>query len=320
MMNNKNIKKYIQYLNKEIKLNVADNLLEKDYFLSLFLSNMQKLKDNGKIKEMNNLVFKGGTLLTKNFLNYHRISEDLDFTHISCNEIGQCPGSRRERKINNIVKEVIDEVKLVSDLSKFDFEIDRTNSRFILMRNSRSVYILKIYYKSVFGYDSSFIKLEINFIDELQKKPGELKINNIIDFYEVDKKYLQSIGYDLINAKVLSYPIEEIILEKFRALLTRPEFKERDLFDLFLINKDNLNVFGADIENIVKKIKRGMSIVPQAKDNLKENLKKLKEDNFFVSSDDVDSLTLVKYDKKAYEQFRERIKEFSISILEKFNL
>jgi hypothetical protein len=44
--------------------------------LSLFLSEFESLKEKGKIEEMKNIVFKGGTLLTKNYLNYHRISED----------------------------------------------------------------------------------------------------------------------------------------------------------------------------------------------------------------------------------------------------
>lgn len=244
----------------------------------------------------------------------------MDFTHYQCNEIGNEPKKKREKKIKNIIKKIITEIKLVSDLCKFDFETNRTNSKYIIVRNSRSVYILKLYYNSMFSYGDSVIKFEINFVDELQNKPIELKINNIIDFYTIDKEYLQSLGYDLINAKMLSYPIEEIILEKFRALLTRPELKERDLFDLFLINRNNLNVFSTDIGKIVEKIKRGMDIVPKTKDNLKKNFKKLKEGNFFISSDNVDSLTLVKYDKQSYNKFKESIKEMSISILIKLNL
>jgi predicted nucleotidyltransferase component of viral defense system len=47
-------------------------MLEKDYYLTTFLSNISKLSEN--------LVFKGGTCLNKIYFDYHRLSEDLDFT------------------------------------------------------------------------------------------------------------------------------------------------------------------------------------------------------------------------------------------------
>jgi len=47
-------------------------LLEKDYYLTVILSDIHKLSRD--------LVFKGGTCLSKVYFDYYRLSEDLDFT------------------------------------------------------------------------------------------------------------------------------------------------------------------------------------------------------------------------------------------------
>src|ERR1700677_2657675 len=47
-------------------------LIEKDYFCSIILRELQPLFDRG-------LVFKGGTSLSKVYAGFHRLSEDLDF-------------------------------------------------------------------------------------------------------------------------------------------------------------------------------------------------------------------------------------------------
>ncbi|MBU4509823.1 nucleotidyl transferase AbiEii/AbiGii toxin family protein [bacterium] len=47
--------------------------IEKDYYLTIILNNVEsQLSDK--------IVFKGGTLFNKIHLNYHRLSEDIDFT------------------------------------------------------------------------------------------------------------------------------------------------------------------------------------------------------------------------------------------------
>lgn len=49
-------------------------LVEKDYYITIILNNIENFLSN-------KLVFKGGTLLNKMHLNYHRLSEDIDFTY-----------------------------------------------------------------------------------------------------------------------------------------------------------------------------------------------------------------------------------------------
>ena len=51
------------------KMRFRPIIVEKDYYLTVILNNIETLL-SGKI------VFKGGTLLNKAHLNYHRLSED----------------------------------------------------------------------------------------------------------------------------------------------------------------------------------------------------------------------------------------------------
>jgi len=47
-------------------------LLEKDYYITIVLSGINEISSD--------LVFKGGTCLSKIYYSYYRLSEDLDFT------------------------------------------------------------------------------------------------------------------------------------------------------------------------------------------------------------------------------------------------
>jgi len=174
-MNRTNFKKYISYVKEKKKSNIEDQYIEKDYFISLFLSSWQKLKDEGKVPHLDTLFFKGGTLLARNFLNYPRISEDIDFTYGKSNNLREIKSeNKREKEIKKIVVPIIDEIKLIGDIAKFDFETDRTNPRYIDVRNSRAVYILNIYHNSSITGEEVPIKIELNFLENVIHGCSEL--------------------------------------------------------------------------------------------------------------------------------------------------
>lgn len=58
------------------KYNISQAIIEKDYFVTLFL--------NSLVKKVPNLVFKGGTSLSKCHKIINRFSEDIDLT-LDCN-------------------------------------------------------------------------------------------------------------------------------------------------------------------------------------------------------------------------------------------
>lgn len=110
MIKEKHLKNYLSKLKNNNNLNISDYFLEKDYILSLFLSNWSKINS----PNLDNLFFKGGTLLTKNYLKYHRISEDLDFTHKDSNYIGNIRS--KNRRENEIKKRIILILKEINEI------------------------------------------------------------------------------------------------------------------------------------------------------------------------------------------------------------
>jgi predicted nucleotidyltransferase component of viral defense system len=247
------------------------------------------------------MIFKGGTLLVRNFLQYSKISEDLDFTHEDSNALRVI---QNENKLENEIKKrvipIIEEIKLICDEVGFDFETDRTKPRYVVVRNSRAVYVLNMYYRSLITGEEIPIKIELNFLENIMHTCSESRINTIVD----RDIFLKSIGYDLANITMKTYPLEEIILEKYRAVLTRDALKERDIFDLYLIHQRGTDVFKADNKSILTKIESGVLIAPDLKENLERNCRLVHDDMFGESDDDINRFTLVEIDGEKYEEFK----------------
>ena len=217
-MNNKNFKLYIDRLRAVSEVPISEDLLEKDYILSLFLSNWSKIDT----PNLDKLVFKGGTLLTKNYLNYHRISEDLDFVHEDSNELRLISTiGRQETQIKHRVLPIIAELKELAGLSALEFETDRSNSRFIIQRNSRRLYVFNLYYMSSITRKEDKIKFEISFVEDLINEPVKNEIKNMVDFKIKDIGLLKHLtNYSLERPVLQIYVIEEVILEKLRQVIT----------------------------------------------------------------------------------------------------
>ena len=176
------------------------------------------------------------------------------------------------------------------------------------MLSGRVVYTFKIYYS-----ENKFIKVEINFIEKIHNAPEKVSVKAITDFFD-SKVMLFELGLSYQNFNVLSYSLKEITFEKYRAILTRKYFQERDLFDLFLI-KDSLN---ADIRLIVEKIKSSSLIKKDLAKLINEKLVLLQNNSFFESKEKEENLSIVKYDQNKFEEFKQKIKPKLIEICNKF--
>ena len=297
-----NKSKYIEQLKKHFNLANSESILEKDLLLTLILAEFEKL-DLGK-----ELIFKGGTLLSRNYLNYHRFSEDLDFVFKDSNSIRDLPRHARERKVKAFLDIFVPKLKEVADTLGLDFSTDRSNKKYCRMLSGKVVYTFKIYYS-----DINYIKVEINFIEKVHSAPEKVSVKAITDFFD-SKTLLYELGLSYKNFNVLSYSLEEITLEKYRAILTRKYFQERDLFDLFLI-KDSLN---ADMSLIIEKIKNSALIKKDLNNLINEKIVLLQDNRFFESKEKVEHFSIVKYNLKEFEEFKEKIKLKLIEICNKF--
>lgn len=300
-MNKTQLRQYVSLIKKEWS-NLTEEMIEKDYYLSLFLTKIYKSKNT----ELKNLIFKGGTLLSKLYLKYHRISEDLDFTYLRSNEIRELSTNKQiDKKIKFIQHRLIEEIKSISKPPFIFYSEKHPELDYISMRNKRIICFFYIYFESLYSLEKiSQIKVEINFIENQIKYPSNKKLLNLVDLYK-DKLILKSLNFDLETVDLLVYNLEEIILEKYRAILTRNQLKERDLFDLYLINNTK-DVFKVKNNEIIDKVVSSFKFFPKTKIFYNINLKSIKSNKIEITQD-ISTLSIIDYDTKDFIDFKNKI-------------
>ncbi len=232
-------KKFIDHIGDKLGIERRD-LIEKDILLQMLLNELVKNKD---FKD--NFAFKGGTCLIKNYFGYFRFSEDLDFTYLNQKEfIGISKKKLREsmsKKINGI-GELIEPIAKQLNL---DFKIEKENRKYFEFGGSNAFVTFKLWYDSIVLNKSSFIKIQINFIEKLNYEIKELPAVFILgnkDNKEIELLF-NDYSYLLNPVKIKAYDLKEILIEKVRAILTRKGIKARDFVDVFLIiKKDKLDL------------------------------------------------------------------------------
>ncbi len=297
-----NLAKYFAEVKRNLNINLSDEIIEKDLLLTLILAEFENL---GPGKD---LIFKGGTLLSRNYLGYHRFSEDLDFVYKDSKNIRKLTRKARERKIKKFIDYFVPNLKKVADELNLEFSEDRSNTKFCTILHGRTVYTFRLYYSS-----NGYIKVEINFVEKMINQPREVSVKSITDFFD-SKKLMFDLNLSYKNFKVLSYTLDEIVLEKYRALLTRNSFMERDLFDLYLI----ANSLKVDKKEVVEKIDSSSLIKRELNKTIAENLNLLKEGKFFNSREKISDLAIIKYDGNEFEKFKQKITPILIEICELF--
>lgn len=106
-MDKKVLKDVIYYLSDE--QGFIASVIEKDFHLTRILNKVNRYLST-------NIVFKGGTLLNKVYLNYHRLSEDLDFAYRR--DVDLSMRGKRSKAIIPIREKIsafLDMLKLTSD-------------------------------------------------------------------------------------------------------------------------------------------------------------------------------------------------------------
>jgi len=179
--------------------------LEKDFLLTVILIFLGK--------HHKELIFKGGTCLNKIYLDYFRLSEDLDFVLINT-------WSRTERKqlLENYKQE------LTHDLNKLWLTIVNQRTKF----NEDRQWIFAFSYTSLIDNSSQHIQIDISLKEKLELQPIEKPIHSIF----IDKTMEEPI---FENYSIFCMDFDEIVAEKTRASLTRSEPAIRDFFDIWYI-------------------------------------------------------------------------------------
>lgn len=226
-MIHKDKKQFIDTINMTVqRTGFRAHLVEKDYYLTLILSRINKLSDN--------LVFKGGTCLNKIFYSYYRLSENLDFS-MRLPEYTTNRGNRR--KCIQPVKDNIGEFA-----KQFGIRVDGIEKA---GRNESKQYLYYFVYKSVLQPAEQLIKFEIglrfNPINEVVKK-------------SVQHKFLHPFTKEPLfdGGEVNCLSLNEIVSEKLRAAAIRLTIAPRDFYDLDFVRRNGFDLTNKEVIKLFK--------------------------------------------------------------------
>lgn len=202
-------------------------LMEKDYYLTLILSQVRQLSQD--------LVFKGGTCLNKVYFSYYRLSEDLDFSM-------RLPDSTLTRGIRRkAIQPVKDKIKKF--IEQFGLKLDASEEP---GRNESKQYLYYFIYQSVVSPIEGKIKFEIG-----------LRFNPILkpETHKVQHHFLHPFTEELLfdGGKIQCLALKEVVAEKLRAAATRKVIAPRDFYDLDFILRNGFEVADAEVLKLFQK-------------------------------------------------------------------
>ena len=205
-------------------------LIEKDYFCTVLLAYLSKTASD-------ELVFKGGTCLTKVYSELYRLSEDLDY---AIAVPVTAPRSERSKRAK-VVKAAFD--RLAVDLPLFRITESWRGA------NNSTQYLAAVGYESMLARQQETIRIEVSLREPL--------------LAPVINGHAQTILRNPITrqAMVVPFPIRSIdkteaMAEKFRAALSRREPAIRDFFDIdYAVRKGDLRPDDAEfIDHVRQKL------------------------------------------------------------------
>lgn len=298
-MNKEKLKEFIVFLKGKTALQ-SEELLEKDFYISALLAKIA----GGEY------AFKGGTCLSKVYLNYHRISEDIDLTFINQKVFGN--------KTTNQIKRICSEKltlfgKTLENVSKeygFDFKLQKDNKRYVELGSNNKLATFKIWYRSAFTGTESFIKAQITFLEVIQFPIMTRAASPLIDaseFPETEQIYFSDYTGLYKPLKCTAYDLREIASEKIRALLTRRGVKARDIIDLYFIEKMHKIDITKLKEACVEKVQYAVGNYEKYKKNFLAKTGLSEKD---LILEDFEYLMTVKLDKKDFGAFTNKLFAF----------
>jgi len=203
-------------------------IIERDYWLTRILNAVNEHLSR-------DIIFKGGTLLNKAYLNYHRLSEDLDFSYR--NDIDVSTRGKRSKAIASIRK------KMLSFLSFLGLTSDDPEGKGF---NNSTQYLFNLQYQSIIMKREEGIKFEISLRQPSFLPPTTVQVKH---FYQDPFS-----GDDLFpQGSVLALSLEESVAEKLKAAISRLTPAIRDYYDLGHFIKIGFDFARPDLLKLVNK-------------------------------------------------------------------
>lgn len=211
------------------KFGVPALTIDKDWVLGHILSGIYY---NDYFQK--NLVFKGGTCLKKCYFENYRFSEDLDFTAIHI---------ERSKILSNLRKVI---QKVESETGILFGKVKINDKKFV---DKLAAYACKIPF---WGADHPSSKKPPPQSRWLTSIKLDFTLHEIICLNQESRKIIHPYSDVLPCHYAICYPIEEILAEKFRALLQRKYAAPRDYYDLWYITNYNVEVQWDKVASVFK--------------------------------------------------------------------
>lgn len=285
------------------KLEVSEDIVEKDYYVTLILKKLSQIDYP--------IVFKGGTSLSKAFNVIDRFSEDIDITFSE--HLGE---ARRKKLKYKILKPIADELGLV--IRNFDsVESDKN-------LNHYDFYYEPVAGDRVINAILSYVKLEMSLMS-YSFPTEERKLGNyILDALGADEKVLIS-AYDLQPFPMRVQSLNRTLIDKIFALCDyylqgKAHRNARHLYDIYKL-ADYVEV-DEEFINLLKevrahRIEMGRKIAPAAPldVNILELVQRICDEEFYKEDYEETTLKLIS-DSLEYEIVKNHYKALAKKIFE----
>jgi len=291
-------KRKIDFISQKLKIPQRD-LIEKDLILTKILSILVGEKDF-----FENYAFKGGTCLTKIHFGYFRFSEDLDFTYLNQNILKNKTKKEMRRIISKEVNKIATLLEKISKEMNLDFKANKNNNKYFEFGGGNRYTTFKIWFNSVESNQNSFIKIQINYKENILFKIHEPTCYGIFS-EKIKKEFLFNFPETVPSFKIKSYDLKEILCEKVRAILTRRGVKARDFIDIFIIEDEKNLKVETFKEEIIKKVQDALESKKYLR-NLEDKNKSFPK----YSLGEEERLLLTEIDKDKYTIFLKRFYKF----------
>ncbi len=303
-------KEIIDLIASRTKINKRE-LIEKDLILHRLLV---ELSSNKHFFE--NYTFKGGTCLTKCYFTYYRFSEDLDFTYINQKEFDKKGEKQKRYIISEKVNKILEILETISKNIGLDFKKIKNDIRYVEFGGSNKQTTFKLWYIHEGSSNKTFIKIQINFLENIEYPIVEKHCDNFIFGRIEDFKSTfllpENSEWILKIPKIKCYNIKEILIEKIRAILTRKGTKARDYIDVYMIEKKEK----LDVKNFKKQIIE--KIKPILKfEKYKKNLIAKQSTEFIFNKNEEERILLIELPKD-FDTFFNKLKTFLDGLSKEF--
>lgn len=205
----------------------AARLIEKDYFCTVLLEHLAAVTGG-------QLVFKGGTCLTKVHAGFYRLSEDLDFVLPMAVDASR---SERSKRVDRLKKAI---VALPRALPCFRMVEPLQGA------NESTQYIGSVGYAAVLDQQEDTIKIEISLREPLLTPTMTGEVRTILLDPVSGTPLVPAVPFACISKT-------EAMAEKLRAALTRREAAIRDFYDIdYAVRKHEVRTEDADLIALVR--------------------------------------------------------------------